>query len=167
MPKDKPVLGSDDVLLLLTHLWARDTCTFPTEDQRHGLATILLLSIFTGARPAELVDAMKQNAPDKYPWEHLDDPDLEELDDEQLDLQKHPDDPNYNRAQPWDDIDNTDYDDVTGEFIKTKIRYKALCYEDIQLWIVQNPTQGGRDLVAMEITLKHHKGADRKPKPYV
>jgi hypothetical protein len=65
-PKDKPVLGSDDVLLLLTYLWARDTCVFPTEDQRHALATILILSIFMGARLAELVDAMKHNASYKY-----------------------------------------------------------------------------------------------------
>jgi hypothetical protein len=108
-PKDKPVLGSDDVLLLLTHLWARDTCVFPTEDQRHTLATILLLSIFTGARPAELVDAMKHNAPHKYPWEHPETPsldeeepteDLDDLDDEQLDPINHPEDPNYDQAQP-------------------------------------------------------------------
>ncbi|OBT39659.1 hypothetical protein VE00_10677 [Pseudogymnoascus sp. WSF 3629] len=100
-PKEKPVLGSDDVLLLLTHLWARDTSIFPTEDQRHFLATILLLSIFTGARPAELVDAMKHNAPYKYPWECLDDPDLDgqdptqnvnDLDDEDL---KSKDEPDY------------------------------------------------------------------------
>jgi hypothetical protein len=62
MPKDKPMLGLDDLLLLLTHLWARDTCVFLTKDQRYTLATFLLLSIFTGARPAELVDAMKHNA---------------------------------------------------------------------------------------------------------
>jgi hypothetical protein len=66
IPKDKPVLGSDDLLLLLTHLWARDTCVFPIEGQRHTLATFLLLSIFTGVRPAELVDAIKHNAPYKY-----------------------------------------------------------------------------------------------------
>jgi len=66
MPKDKPVLGSDDLLLLLTYLWARDTCVFLTEDQRYALTTFLLLSIFTGARLAELVDAMKHNAPYKY-----------------------------------------------------------------------------------------------------
>jgi hypothetical protein len=69
MPKDKPMLGLDDLLLLLTHLWARDTCVFLTKDQRYTLATFLLLSIFTGARPAELVDAMKHNAPHKYLWE--------------------------------------------------------------------------------------------------
>jgi Protein of unknown function (DUF3435) len=165
------VLGSDDVLLLLTHLWARDTCTFSTEDQRHGLATILLLSIFSGARPAELVDAMKRNAPNKYPWEHPEDPDLErqpaenldDLDDEQLD--PGPEDPDYDNPQPWDNVGDCDYDDVSGEPIETKRRYKALCYEDIRLWIVQNPTPGERDLLAMEVILKYHKGADKKPKP--
>lgn len=182
-PKEKPALRSDDVLLLLIHLWARDTCTFPTEDQLHGLATILLLSIFTGARLAELVDVMKHNAPYKYLWEHPYDPDLErqdpaedlddldnldkldDLDDEHLDPEDHPEDPNYDRGQPWDDARDADYDDDTGEFTKSKRRYKALCYEDIRLWIVQNPTRGRRDLVAMEISLKYHKGADKKPKP--
>lgn len=171
-PKEKPVLGSDDVLLLLTHLWARDTCTFPTEDQRHALATILLLSIFTGARPAELVDAMKHNAPHKYPWECADDPDLEgqeptenldDLDDEDLDSK---DDPDYDQPQPWNNVDDADYDDI-GESPETKRRYKALCYEDIRLWIVQNPTPGQRDLLAMVITLKYHKGVDKKPKPTI
>jgi hypothetical protein len=32
MPKNKPVLESDDVLLLLTYLWARDTYVFLTKD---------------------------------------------------------------------------------------------------------------------------------------
>jgi hypothetical protein len=46
-------------------------------------------------------------------------------------------------------------------------KYKALCYEDICLWIVQNPKRGERDLLAMEVHLRHHKGVDNKPKPYV
>jgi hypothetical protein len=139
-PKDKPVLGSDDVLLLLTHLWARDTCVFPMEDQRHALATILLLSIFIGARLAELVDAIKHNAPHKYPWEYpetlnldVEEPtaDLDDLDDEQLDPMDHPEDPDYDQAQPWDNVDDADYYDDIGESPSTKRRYKALCYEDI------------------------------------
>jgi hypothetical protein len=32
---------------------------------------------------------------------------------------------------------------------------------DIRLWIVQNPILGERDLLAIEITLEHHKGADK------
>jgi integrase len=58
----KPVLGADDLILLLTHHWARDTSIFPTEDQRLVLAAIMLLLIYTGCRPAELVDAAKGNA---------------------------------------------------------------------------------------------------------
>lgn len=46
-------------------------------------------------------------------------------------------------------------------------KYKALCYEDIVLWIVQDPNAGGRDVLAMEVSFRHHKGANRKPKPYV
>jgi hypothetical protein len=54
--------------------------------------------------------------------------------------------------------------DEFGEAIR---QYKALCYEDICLWIVQNPRPGGRDLLAMEVHLRHYKGVDNKPKPYV
>ena len=46
-------------------------------------------------------------------------------------------------------------------------KYKALCYEDICLWIVKNPKKGERDVLAMEVHLRHHKGVDNKPKPYV
>lgn len=60
MIKAKPVLGADDILLLLTHLWARDTSIFPTEDQQLILATMMLLSIYIGCRPAELADALKR-----------------------------------------------------------------------------------------------------------
>jgi len=54
--------------------------------------------------------------------------------------------------------------DELGEAIR---KYKALCYEDICLWIVQNPKRGKRDLLAMEVHLRNHKGVDNKPKPYV
>jgi hypothetical protein len=57
------------------------------------------------------------------------------------------------------------YNKDTGGYTKRKRRYKSLCYKDIRLWIVQNPAAGERDLLAIEIELNHHKGADRKPKP--
>ncbi|KAJ6436177.1 ribosomal protein s17 [Purpureocillium lavendulum] len=46
-------------------------------------------------------------------------------------------------------------------------KHKALCYEDIVLWIVQDPNKAGRDVLAMEVRFRHHKGADKKPKPTV
>ena len=44
-------------------------------------------------------------------------------------------------------------------------RHKALCYEDLVLWIVKDPRGGQRDVLAMEAFFRHHKGADNKPKP--
>jgi hypothetical protein len=45
-------------------------------------------------------------------------------------------------------------------------KWKAICYEDVSLWIVPNPKPGGRDLLAMEVFLRYHKGVENKPKPY-
>jgi hypothetical protein len=52
--------------------------------------------------------------------------------------------------------------DELGEPVR---EFKALCYEDIYLWVVRNPKRGDRDLLAMEVNLRHYKGADNKPKP--
>jgi hypothetical protein len=54
-----------------------------------------------------------------------------------------------------------------GEFKKVKRKCKALCYEDICFWIVQNPRRGERDILAIEVYLQNHKGVDNKPKPYI
>jgi len=169
--KAKPVLGADDVLLLLTHLWARDTSIFPTEDQRLTLATMMLLSIYTGCRPAELADASKRaggkttsrKRPHIEAWDAVNDLDEDECVDEEEGL----DEPNYQRQEPWDNKNDTEYDDDYFDPDTVEREYKSLCYEDIRLWIVRNPTEGERDLLGMEITFSHHKGADRKPKPYV
>jgi hypothetical protein len=60
-----------------------------------------------------------------------------------------------------------DCDAELDKFREAIRKYKALCYEDICLWIVQNPKPGERDILAMEVHLRHHKGVDNKPKPYV
>ena len=58
--KSKPVLGVDDLLLLLNCHWARDKSVYHTERQRVQYALILLLLFGTGCRPAELVDAKRK-----------------------------------------------------------------------------------------------------------
>ena len=142
-----------------------------TEDQRLSLAAIILLSIYTGCRPAEVVDASKCKAVSQNQWDRL-----EDSDDEWQGLTGQLDDPDYNAPDPWDDPNNSDYKALDTsenasygddeEYInKIKRSYKAICYEDIRLWIVQNPMKGERDLLAMEVTLAHHKGVDNKPKP--
>jgi hypothetical protein len=54
-----------------------------------------------------------------------------------------------------------------GEDEEMVRKHKTICYEDIILWIVKDPTMGGRDVLAMEVFFRYHKGADRKPKPCV
>lgn len=44
-------------------------------------------------------------------------------------------------------------------------RPKALCYEDILMMLVRHPVTG-LPVLAMAIKFIHHKGADKKPRPY-
>jgi hypothetical protein len=60
-----------------------------------------------------------------------------------------------------------DCDVELDEFEGAIRKYKALCYDDICLWIVQNPKLGERGLLATEVHLWHHKSVDNKPRPYV
>lgn len=75
-----------------------------------------------------------------------------------------------------EDIDMLQTEPRTGQLAtnarqnedKEMIRlHKALCYEDIVLWAVKDPNCGGRDVLAMDVFFRHHKGAEKKPKPYV
>ena len=129
-----------------------------------SFAAILLFSIYTGCRPAELVDGSKSRNGRQASWDDPDDPDLEGPDCEGQDP-KQSEDPDYNKPDPWESSDNGSYNDYDLSNFNELVRsYKAICYEDVRLWIVQNPKQGERDLIAMEVTLSYHKGADKKPK---
>jgi hypothetical protein len=233
--KPKPVAGPDDLLLLLVQHWARDESVFPTEDDRHDVATIMLFQSYTGGRPAEFVHSSKGKA-SQDPLGEAEDANKREParemaynnydnDSDDDDGPEYDDDSNAGDGPEYDDDGLFDCDDersvydddsaadketsenggpdsgyssdgtsVTmtedtantaeideigepvrqnsdaaeldefGEAIRT---YKALCYEDICLWIVQNPKRGERDLLAMEVHLRNHKGVDNKPKPYV
>jgi hypothetical protein len=172
------VAGPDDLVRLLTYHWARDKSTFPTEDHRLDLATLILFQSFTGCRPAELVDASKPKAC-LDPLAELDEIDqyehnlLDKIDEDEID------------EDDYKDIDKMDNDEYESSSIKTTSslddassdtaeldqygdpirKYKSLCYEDICLWVVKNPKPRERDLLALEVYLRHHKGADKKPKP--
>ncbi|KFY15461.1 hypothetical protein V491_05669 [Pseudogymnoascus sp. VKM F-3775] len=58
--KSKPVLGVDDLLLLLNCHWACDKSVYHIERQRVRYMLILLLLFGTGHRPIELVDAKRK-----------------------------------------------------------------------------------------------------------
>jgi len=215
--KPKPVAGPDDLLLLLVQHWARDESVFPTEDDRHDVATTMLFQSYTGGRPAEFVHSSKGKA-SQDPLGEAEDANKRErpreaTDEDYDDESDAGDGPEYDEADLFDNDDDTvdedrdesaDHDsgyssagtdvtttegtddcyttevDESGELVRQTCdaaeldefgeatrKYKALCYEDICLWVVQNPKRGERDLLAMEVHLRHHKGVDNKPKPYV
>ena len=62
MPKPKPVVGVDKLLLLLAHHQARDKSVFLTEDNRLDFTTITLFQAYIGGRPAKFVNTLKGDA---------------------------------------------------------------------------------------------------------
>ncbi|RFU28318.1 hypothetical protein B7463_g8023, partial [Scytalidium lignicola] len=254
MPKSKPVVRPDELLLALSYHWACDESVLPTEDDRLDTAAIMLFLAYTGGRPAEFVDASKgdvskdplgevegtqeRNAAtaadslndgspsddlygtnndlsdeelfnsyeedlfdsdDEDCWAEKDDNLVDE--DEQLfdsdDEGEVEDGSILNRLRIDDSFTDSGYNSEGSDVAMTEDRTdccpveisneshlplsykdtpmlssfdeeirgcKALCYEDIELWIVQNPKPGGRDLLAMEVFLRNHKGVNNKPK---
>jgi hypothetical protein len=171
--KEKPVLGVDDLLLLLNYHWARDTSTFPTERHRVQFALILLLLFATGCRPAELVDAKKKKR--RRPDVDDDPTGADDVNDEDFDETEDGADADFGFDDDHDSAianlgsennDSSSDDDVAMSDVETEPRqFDALCYEDVRLLVVRNPVAGERDMLAMEVKLAHHKGAKRRPKP--
>lgn len=201
MPKVKPVLGVDDLLLGLTQHWARDRSVFPTEDDRLDFATIMLIQAYTACRPAELVDGAKSRGRkgpvmDESESQRDDETGLDIMeDDSDNDMSDHSDDESVFDEDGHDsdayESDATDDENCHATSVKDgyvpdvemkgtarsigsevdefgdQVRHhKALCYEDVTLWIVKDPRNRGRDVLAMEVCFRFHKGADNKPKPY-
>jgi hypothetical protein len=59
IPKPKPVLGPDDLLVLLDHHWASCNDNYATERQRIQIAFLLLLVVYTTARPAAILETRR------------------------------------------------------------------------------------------------------------
>jgi len=144
----KPVLGTDDLLALLTFNLAYDTGVFPLEAHRVQLDGIYLGLAYTGARPAEIVDNEKSRPKDGS-WEEIFGPNLIVNDDSD------------DKAQ--DDASRL-LEEMLCQETTGRGRPKALCYEDVLLMVVRHPDTGA-DVLAMSIKFIHHKGADNKPKP--
>ncbi|KAH7160546.1 FluG domain-containing protein [Dactylonectria estremocensis] len=182
LPKSKPVMGVDDLLWGLTHHWARDRSVFPTEDDRLDVPTIMLFQAYS-AYP------LREEAGKLGPTGNNDDSILFDDDDD--------DDDGYDGSVFGDDDDGSGYDSASTDDTKINddaiadandhqeeaekwaqqeadnqetepVRlHKALCYEDLTLWIVKDPKNGGRDVLVMEVYLRYHKGANNKAKPTV
>jgi hypothetical protein len=81
----------------------------------------MLLAIYSGCWPRELVDASKGGTTCKDPLQCLDDV-------------------KYDAQDPWVNLDDTDYSEDNCGINEPLQRYKALYYKDIRLWVVKNPT---------------------------
>jgi hypothetical protein len=129
-------MNVDDLFLIQHHHWVMDTSIFPDERQRLQLALLILLGAYTATRPAALVYKKRDK---KKLREHYIGWESNVSDDED--------------ESNTDDSMDLDFEDI-----------KTLCYEDITLILLPNP-KGKRDILAMEVTLKYHKGHKRNPNP--
>ncbi|KAK1973913.1 FluG domain-containing protein [Colletotrichum cereale] len=140
--KGKPVLAADSLHAILMFNIAYDAGIFRSEGQRIQLAGCYQLLCYTGARPAEIVDAERQESKTEKDAKHNDSNNV-----------AHDESPSL--------VTNLLLQETVG-----RGRPKALCYEDIHMMIVRHPVTG-RATPAMAIKFIHHKGADNKPKPTV
>ena len=152
----KPVLGTDDLFILQNFNIAYDEGIFPTERHRIQLLGCYLLLAFTGCRPAEIVDNEKKK-PQDGSWQELYGTNIVSQEGRGGDI---PDDDMPNS------VDACLLEDMLSQEAADRGRTKALCYEDICLFIVRHP-ETGIDVPAMAVKFSHHKGMDRKPKPFV
>jgi hypothetical protein len=149
----KPVLNVDTLRVLLTFNIAYDTRSLGLGRLRLQLSACYQLLCYTGVRPAELVEAQRKRPTDGS---------FEELFNSKV-IQSADDDDDSPEAT--DEI-SVKVNKLLLQEPTNRNRPKALCYEDILFTIVRHPVTQ-QTVPAMAIKFIHHKGADRKPKPYV
>ncbi len=128
-------MNVDDVFLVLHHHWALDTATFPDGRQRLQIALLILISAYTATQPETLVYVARNNKEQRRCRISED-----SVDDDENESANH-------------ENDNM----MDAEEVKT------LCYEDVALITLPNPT-GIRDILAMEINIQYTKGHQKNPR---
>lgn len=150
----KPVLNVDSLCAILSFNIAYDCGTFELERHRLQLAACYQILCYTGARPAELVHA-ERKPPKGGSVEAL-------FANKAVRLVEEGDE---SSAEASDKLSET-LEGLLLEEDKQRGRPKALCYEDIMMMLVRHPDTN-KAIPVMAIKFSHHKGAERKPKPYV
>ncbi|KAH6876713.1 hypothetical protein B0T10DRAFT_520891 [Thelonectria olida] len=150
----KPVFNVDSLRLHVTFNIAFDMKTFPGERHRLNMHGCYQLLCYTGARPAELVNAVRSKPKDGSGGVLFGCKAVHSTPDDDAD------------QAPALDKDSKILDDLLAQETVVRGRPKALCYEDIQMMIVRHPITK-RCILAMAIKFIHHKGADNKPKPTI
>lgn len=120
--------------LVLHHHWALDTATFPDGRQRLQIAFLILISAYTATRPGALVYVARNNKEQRRSRTSEDSADDDEI----------------------ESVNEENDNMMDGEEVKT------LCYEDVALITLPNPT-GIRDILAMEININIPKGIRKTP----
>ena len=182
IPKKKPVIGLDDLYLLLYTHWVLDDSTFKDERQRVQVATGLLTAAFFGCRPCSLFDTRVK----------IDEPDGSDVPTDDTAVasaqrgrravnaiktdasnpvkSKHDGDSNT----PWDSDSNSDSDsgslyhcdedcDTDDDCDAGPEKTQSFLYRHFTISIVANQTPGKPNLVFMKATLLHIKGEDNNP----
>lgn len=149
----KAVLNVDSLRVILTFNMAYDAGTFDLERHRIQLAACYQILCYTGARPAELVDGERKK-PKNGSIEKLFGTKVVQADGDTSEEAGDALDEGSQKAEELLSMETT-----------KRGRPKALCYEDILMMLVRHPVTG-LPVLSMAIKFVHHKGADRKPKPY-
>lgn len=141
----------------MTHNLAYDRKIFPSERRRINRWGCYVFFMYTGARPAELVDAERKDPKDGsrtvlFGMKVVTSGEGEGDDDD--------------GEPPPPDKDSKVIIELLVQEFKERRRPKALCYEDIVMMMVRHPVTG-RNTLAMAVRFTHHKGADNRPKPFV
>lgn len=150
-PKRKGVLDPPGFMYLAHFRWVRDRkTTFKIGLDRLDDSLIRDILMWTGCRRHELVYHRPKNKQKK----------IKEYDEE---------------SDAYTDLDEPDPFILPrpkecwvcgGVDERTKAQYKVLCWEDIKLWILQDPMgNGGRDRLAMQVLLRFHKGENKEIVP--
>ena len=101
----------------------------------------MLLLMYTGCRPAEIVNVQKGKALKKVKGKDSickQEEDIDNWDSGYESMDNTGDkDLLYENPDPWTNLNDTDYDDIDTDGVNNlKREYKALCYKDVRLWIV-------------------------------
>jgi len=148
-PKVKNHMGRSAHIYLSHFRWVRDwKNVFKIGLDRLDDATLRHFLMFTGGRPHEFVHARIANL-EALKKEYNDSQDAysDTTDDEG--------DDSVPRGPCWVCGENDD---------RTHAAKKVLCWEDIKLWIIQDP-DGGRDQLVMTVLLRFHKGHEKEQRP--
>ncbi|OIW30054.1 hypothetical protein CONLIGDRAFT_356067 [Coniochaeta ligniaria NRRL 30616] len=173
---DKQVGDWNDLLVLLTYNIAYDMSIVPGERHRANLSGCYLFLACTGCRPAEIVDNEKKIPKDRS-WEELYGRKAIRPNDRDKQMRQLVHfDSDHVAAQVGSGDDDVEHElsDEDARLLEEMLsaetvgrgRPKALCYEDILLMVVRHPVTG-EDVHVMAVKVIHHKGCDKKPKPYV